>query len=326
MSTTTLPTVLVVDDDRVNRTALAELLRNECRLVLAKDGPSALQRMKDEDVSLVLLDVSMPGMNGYEVLQQMKADERTSAVSVIFITGHTEEADEERGLLLGAADYVSKPFRPAIVRARILVHLKLAMQRRELERLSTQDGLTGLANRRHFDEAFERACRHAARREESLSVAMFDVDHFKQYNDFYGHGAGDEALRQVGRVLSRYAGRPYDVVARYGGEEFVLLVEEAGNFEPMLEELRREIVALGIPHPRSSAARILTLSGGGLVAQMTAPADPAILLRHVDKLLYRAKREGRNRILTETISTATLSPVWDEPGLEQPAGQAPEEP
>ncbi len=303
MSKVGLPTVLVVDDDRVNRTVLAELLQSECRLVLAKDGPSAIQRMEDEDIWLALLDVSMPGMDGYEVLRQIKANERTSDIGVIFITGQTDEADEERGLVLGAADYVSKPIRPAIVRARIRVHLKLAMQRRELVRLSTQDALTGIANRRHFDEVFERTCRHAVRKAESIGLAMFDVDHFKQYNDFYGHGAGDNALRQVARILARYAGRPHDVVARYGGEEFILLVQGATHFEPMLERLRCEIVAMGIPHAKSSAAETLTISGGGLIAYMADPAHPVALLAHVDRLLYRAKREGRNRILTETIST-----------------------
>lgn len=296
-----LPTVLVVDDDRVNRMALAELLRSECRLVLAKDGPSALQRLRDEDISLVLLDVSMPGMDGYEVLAQIKAGERTSDIGVIFITGHTDEADEERGLLLGAADYVSKPIRPAIVRARIQVHLKLAMQRRELERLSMQDGLTGIANRRRFDEALDRACRYAARTGEPVGLAMFDVDHFKQYNDFYGHGAGDEALRQVSEVLARYAGRPYDVTARYGGEEFVLLMQEPTNFASILERLSQDIMALRIPHARSDTAEVLTISGGGLVAHLSTPANPAMLLQHADVLLYRAKSAGRNRILTETV-------------------------
>jgi len=303
MSEASLPTVLVVDDDRVNRTVLAELLQGECRLILAKDGPSALQRMKDEDVSLVLLDVSMPGMDGYEVLRQIKSDERTSDIGVIFITGQTDEAGEARGLQLGAADYVSKPVRPAIVRARIQVHLKLAMQRRELERLSTQDGLTGLANRRHFDDAFDRACRRAARKGEPITLAMFDVDHFKQYNDFYGHGAGDEALRQVARVLSRHAGRPYDIAARYGGEEFVLLVQGALDLEGMLERLRLEIMALNIPHAQSSVAEILTISGGGLIAHLTDAVDSAILLRQVDVLLYRAKGEGRNRIVTEAMDS-----------------------
>jgi diguanylate cyclase (GGDEF)-like protein len=306
-SAANLPTVLVVDDDRVNRMALAELLRDECRLVLAKDGPSALQRMQDEDVSLVLLDVSMPGMDGYEVLAQIKAGERTSDIGVIFITGHSDEADEERGLLLGAADYVSKPFRPAIVRARIQVHLKLAMQRRQLERLSTQDGLTGIANRRRFDEAFDRACRYAARTGEPVGVALLDVDHFKQFNDFYGHGAGDEALRQVAGVLARYAGRPYDVAARYGGEEFVLLVQGPTNFDSMLERLSHDIMALGIPHAKSSAAEVVTISGGGLIARLNEPADPAALLRRADVLLYRAKSAGRNRILTEVISAPAPS-------------------
>jgi diguanylate cyclase (GGDEF)-like protein len=301
-----LPTVLVVDDDRANRTVLAELLRSECRLVLAKDGPSALQRMRDEDVSLVLLDVSMPGMDGYEVLAQIKADKRTSDIGVIFITGHTEEADEERGLLLGAADYVSKPIRPAIVRARIHVHLKLAMQRRQLERLSTQDGLTGIANRRRFDEALDRACRYAVRTGELMGLAMFDVDHFKQYNDCYGHGAGDEALRQVAGVLAGYAGRPYDLAARYGGEEFVLLVQGPTDFEVMLERLRQDIMALAIPHARSDVADILTISGGGLIVHLGNPTDPSFLLRSADMLLYRAKNVGRNRILTETISSSLL--------------------
>lgn len=294
------PSILIVDDDRINRAALAELLQNECRLLLAKDGPSALRRMLEEDISLVLLDISMPGMDGYEVLRQIKADCRIADISVIFITGQTEEADEERGLLLGAADYVSKPIRPAIVRARIRAHLRLAMQRRELARLSSQDGLTGIANRRHFDEALERACRHAARTGEPIGLAMIDVDHFKQYNDGYGHGAGDDALCQVAHALRGFARRPYDMAARYGGEEFVLLLREAGDFTETLERLRHEIMALHIPHALSETAAMLTISGGGVVARLTGAVPPATLLRRADALLYRSKREGRNRILTET--------------------------
>ncbi len=319
MSETILPTVLVVDDDRVNRAVLAELLQGECRLILAKDGPTALKRMKQEDVSLVLLDVSMPGMDGYEVLRRMKTNERTSDIGVIFITGQTDEADEERGLLLGAADYVSKPIRPAIVRARIRVHLELARQRRQLVRLSTQDDLTGIANRRHFDEVLERQCRYAARRRETIGLAIVDVDHFKQYNDFYGHGAGDEALRQVARILSRCARRPYDLAARYGGEEFVLLAQQADNFESMLEQLRCEIMALRIPHARSSAGETITISGGALIIRLAEPASPMMLLKLADRLLYRAKREGRNRILTEKISALILPSMTNESEAECPA-------
>jgi diguanylate cyclase (GGDEF)-like protein len=307
VTATTLPTVLVVDDDRVNRAALAELLQNECRLILAKDGAMALERMQREDVSLVLLDVSMPGMDGYEVLRRIKADPHTSDTGVIFITGQTDAADEERGLLLGAADYVPKPIRPAIVRARVQIHLRLARQRRELETLSQQDGLTGLANRRFFDEAFKRACHHAVRTGQPLGLAMIDVDHFKQYNDFYGHGAGDEALRQVSRVLSGLARRGGDVAARYGGEEFVLLMPEAGHFVAILETLRSQIMALDIAHERSPTAPVLTISGGGVVARPMADSDAIGLLHHVDGLLYRCKKEGRNRVLTEVIPAFAAS-------------------
>ena len=134
------PTVLIVDDDRINRAALAEALQDDCRLLLAKDGETALQRLKSDDVSLVLLDISMPGMDGYQVLKQIRTDPELGDLGVIFITGQSSEEDEERGLLLGAADYITKPVRPAIVRARVNIHLKLAAQRRELE---DQFGLTG---------------------------------------------------------------------------------------------------------------------------------------------------------------------------------------
>ncbi len=306
MTDETLPTVLIVDDDRVNRAALAELLRDDCRLVLAKDGPSALQRLaEEEDVSLILLDISMPGMDGYEVLSRVRADKRTADVSVIFITGSTEAQDEERGLLLGAADYVSKPIRPAIVRARIRNHLKLAMQHRELERLSQQDGLTGIANRRHFDKALDRSCRHAHRTGEALGVAIFDVDHFKQYNDRYGHAAGDEALRQVARVLAGSARRPYDVVARYGGEEFVMIMPGVANFEVLLDQMRQAVLDLALPHDASPSNAVLTVSGGGVTAAGAAADDPAALLARADQLLYRSKQAGRNRVLVESLGEAT---------------------
>lgn len=298
------PTVLIVDDDRANRTVLAELLRSQCRVVLAKDGPSALERMREEDVSLVLLDISMPGMDGYEVLAQIKADPQTEDIGVIFITGHGNEADEERGLLLGAADYVSKPIRPAIVRARIHVHLKLAMQRRQLERLSMQDGLTGIANRRQFDVAFDRLCRHAARTGESIGLAMLDVDHFKQFNDVYGHGAGDDALRSVAGILHRYAARSDDLAARYGGEEFAIVMQRPADFGTTLERLSQDIQALAIPHAKAEAG-ILTISGGGIIAHLRDRTDAPALLRRADMLLYRAKQAGRNQILTETAPRAT---------------------
>jgi diguanylate cyclase (GGDEF)-like protein len=298
-----LPTILIVDDDRVNRTALAELLQAECRLVMAKDGSSALQRIAEEsEISLILLDVSMPGMDGYELLRRLRADSRTADISVIFITGQTDERDEERGLLLGAADYVPKPIRPAIVLARIRNHLKLAMQRQELERLSERDGLTGIANRRHFDKVYDLTCRRAIRSKETFGLAMFDIDHFKQYNDHYGHGAGDEALRRVAQALTSFARRPYDVLARYGGEEFIFLIPGVAEFESLLEQMCQEVEGLNIKHEPSATSDVVTISCGGIVVSETSLAeDPTVLLQRADALLYKAKREGRNRISVETV-------------------------
>lgn len=297
-----LQTVLIVDDDRLNRAALAELLKDECRLLLAKDGPMAIEIAAREDVSLVLLDVSMPGMDGYEVLRRLKAEPATADMSVIFITGMAEQEDEERGLLLGAADYVQKPIRPAIVKARVAVHLKLAAQRRQLERLSQEDGLTGIANRRYFDEALDKAVRHARRQGRALGVAMLDVDHFKQYNDFYGHGAGDDALRQVADVLKNYTRRSGELAARYGGEEFVLLVPEAENFANMLDRVRLALIDRNIPHALSPTGNVLTLSGGAVFMAGTVSLSALDLLHRADELLYQAKRAGRNRISVETLS------------------------
>lgn len=299
-----LPTILIVDDESVNRSALAELLKTECRILLAKDGMSALQKVMEEldNIHLILLDVSMPGMSGYEFLRLLREDKRTVDISVIFITGQTDERDEERGLLLGAADYVPKPIRPALVRARIRNHLKLVIQRRELERLSEQDGLTGVANRRHFDRMYDRTCRRAMRAGEPFGLAMMDIDHFKRYNDHYGHGAGDEALRAIGLVLGSFARRPYDVLARYGGEEFVLIMPGPIDFEEILKQMCREVQALGIVHEASDTSGVITMSCGGILVDRTELAEnPSALLQHADALLYKAKREGRNQVWTETL-------------------------
>lgn len=302
MNETPVPTILIVDDDRLNRAALAELLQAEGRLLLAKDGPSALQAMEREpDIALVLLDVSMPGMDGYEVLQSMRATPGLADTPVIFITGMSQECDEERGLLLGAADYVQKPIRPAIVRARVKTHLKLALQRRALEAMAMRDGLTGIANRRFFDEALERAVRQAVRAGASLGLAIVDVDHFKQYNDHYGHGAGDDALRRVADILAAYMRRPGDLAARYGGEEFVLLLPDVKDMALRLESLRGDVQNARIAHAHSPTEPVLTISGGAAVWAPGPALSGADLLALADRLLYEAKRQGRNRMVVQPL-------------------------
>jgi diguanylate cyclase (GGDEF)-like protein len=303
MSSRPVPTVLIVDDDRFNRTMLADLLSGECRVLLAKDGVSALRRASEEpDLDLILLDVSMPEMNGYEVLRRLRAERRTSDIAVIFITALTEEQDEEHGLSLGVLDYVFKPIRPVIVHARIRNHLRLVAQRKELERLAMRDSLTGLANRRHFDQVFNLAYRRAVRTSEPLHLAMIDVDHFKQYNDRYGHGAGDDALREVAQVLSAIAQRPYDVAARYGGEEFVLLVSGSVEFHALLEQLRMDVFSLTMPHEGSQTERVVTVSCGGVTIAAPVMPSPSMILRRTDALLYQAKEQGRNRVVVQRVT------------------------
>ncbi|MEN5181426.1 GGDEF domain-containing response regulator [Comamonas odontotermitis] len=301
MSTVNLPTVLIVDDERINRTALAELLKDECRVVLAKDGVSALQRVAEEQVSLILLDASMPDMDGYEVLRRLKSNEKTANIGVIFVTGQIEEAHEERGLLLGALDYIAKPVRPLLVKARVRNHLELARQREELERLSLQDALTGISNRRAFNQAFMRACGNTVRNGTPLGLAMIDVDYFKRFNDLYGHGAGDDVLRRVAQTLGKAAQRPYDMIARYGGEEFVLMLPSSIALQLVLNRLCEAVQALAIPHEQSEVSPMLTISCGGVVAGHDSARRPEQLLERCDEILYQAKNAGRNRAIVHDL-------------------------
>lgn len=293
-----LPTVLIVDDDRVNRGMLAELLGPQYRVLLAKDGPSALAmaQREGERLLLILLDVGMPGMSGYDVLTQLRRQESTAGIAVVFITGQSDAVAEEYGLRLGAADYVSKPVRPAVFRVRVRNQIDLALQRRALQRLAQVDGLTNLANRRHFDDMLQRTYRLCLRRQEPLGLALIDIDHFKRYNDHYGHLQGDEALKAVASTLQRQARRPFDVAARFGGEEFALLLP--GHIDPaaLLERFRQEVQLLGIPHASSSTADVLTVSCGVLSIACRGPARPEAWLQRADELLYAAKTAGRNRL------------------------------
>lgn len=299
MSADERPTVLVADDERLNRTLLAELLQKDYRVLLARDGADTLERARqDADrIALILLDVSMPGMNGYAVLTALRADERTAGIAVIFITGQSLEADEEFGLHLGAADYIHKPIRPAILLARVRNLVNLALQKRELERVAQHDGLTGIANRRHFDDSLDRACRRAARTGEPVGLALIDIDHFKLYNDRYGHVAGDEALRQVAQLLARHARRPYDVAARFGGEEFALLTPMADGIFELAERFRRSVIDLRIPHAASPTTEFLSVSVGTALISGASYADFRLrLIEQADRLLYMAKAQGRNQM------------------------------
>ncbi len=297
------PSLLIVDDEPANLHVLARLMREEYRIVVANCGEKALELSRSEPrPDLILLDVQMPDIDGFEVCQRLKEDPATSSIPVIFVTARDSSGDQEAGFALGAVDYVSKPFQPAVVRARVRTHMRLKQKTDLLERLALLDGLTDIPNRRSFEDHSEREFRRAERDRGALSVIMMDIDNFKPYNDHYGHGPGDDCLRRVARALSRVAGRPGDIVARYGGEEFVALLPStaAKGAAELAEQFRSAVEALGIPHAYSDAGKLVTLSLGvatTLFAEDERGSEKlGGLLSRADNALYEAKRLGKNRV------------------------------
>lgn len=289
-------TILVVDDMPTNIDILAGLLSDKYKVKAARSGSKALDIVRSaKPPDLILLDVVMPEMNGYEVCEALKADPDTAQIPVIFVTSLNDEEDEEKGLKMGAVDYITKPFRGAIVSARIENQLKLKSYQDLLRQQSNMDGLTGIPNRRAFDNLLGQEWRRGARLGSPLSLILLDIDHFKQFNDHYGHLAGDECLRQVSQALAS-VGRSIDFVGRYGGEEFVCILPhtDAVGAVKVGERLQNAVNSLAIQHEHSTAAEHVTISMGvaTTMPDMAAPAEDLIL--NADKMLYQAKGKGRN--------------------------------
>ncbi|WP_377808705.1 PleD family two-component system response regulator [Azospirillum sp. A29] len=297
------PKILVVDDIPSNVHVLSRILKDDYDIYFATDGERALDLVQARMPDLVLLDIMMPGMDGFEVCRRIKADPATHDIPVIFISAKSEVEDETRGLEVGAIDFITKPISPPIVKARVRNHLLLKRQTDLLRSLSFLDGLTGIANRRRFDDAMAREWRRCARSHLPLSLIILDVDHFKAYNDHYGHQAGDECLRMIAEVLSDRARRPSDLVARYGGEEFVCLLPETDGpgAVRVAEDFRTSVAECRIPHAQSPVIPYVTISLGVATVIPSAEGSPEQLAEMADQLLYRAKRTGRNRVQDATV-------------------------
>jgi len=290
--------VLIVDDSRTNIAIMKDILSDEYEVFSALSGKAALEIARQENVDLILLDVVMSEMDGYEVCRRLKADRDTKNAPVIFVTSMGEMGDETKGLELGAIDYMIKPVRAPIIKARVRNHLELKKYRDFLENLSTVDGLTGVGNRRHFDEVLDREWRRAVRGSHPFSVILLDIDFFKKYNDQYGHLAGDDCLRQVAKALKDTARRGGDTVARYGGEEFVVIAAESpgeGAYA-LAEKLRISVEALNIAHATSEICDHVTVSIGVETVVPTSDMKVSSFLKKVDQALYLAKHDGRNRV------------------------------
>ncbi len=293
------PMILIVDDVPVNVQILAEILSRIYRIKVASNGLDALKIAEREPPDLILLDVMMPGMDGFEVCRQLKGNAVTSKIPVIFVTARHAESDEEHGLNLGAVDYITKPFVIPIAKARIRNHIHIKQQADLLESLALIDALTHIPNRRRFDEVLASEWKRAVRDKTPLSLVMIDIDHFKHYNDKYGHGAGDICLQRVATEIFRSLVRPADLVARYGGDEFVVILPGTNQQGALLvaERLRDRIEKMVLPQTHPVSESVVTISLG-VATQAKIPEFflPKMLNNTAQNALDLAKEGGRNRV------------------------------
>ena len=297
------PRLLLVDDQPINIQVLHPIFAADYQIFMATNGAQALAICRDNPPDLVLLDVVMPGMDGFEVCTQLKADSSTCNIPVIFVTAHDDAAQETHGLDLGAVDFISKPVNPAVVRARVKTHLILKFQSDIMRKLIYLDGLTSVFNRRYFDQQLAVEVARSVRNQLPLAVIMLDVDFFKLYNDHYGHQAGDDCLRQIAQTLKTGLKRPADLVARYGGEEFACILPETSFDDAMVlaRSLEQRIRDKNITHEHSQTAAMVTISLGVAGMGVNTLAASVALLALADAQLYKAKKSGRARVCGELL-------------------------
>ena len=284
--------ILIVDDSPANIQSLAAILKEDYKLKVATSGARALEILEDkEKIDLILLDVIMPEMDGYTVLKKLKNNPKTKDIPVIFVTGNDSLEDEEKGLEAGVVDYITKPLHPAIVKARVKIHMTIKCQHDTLQYNALHDMLTGLYNRHHLNSEGTRKFSKALRQGTNFSIIMVDIDHFKNINDTHGHLAGDEVLKAVAKVLN-HSNRVEDFVARFGGEEFIILLEDCDckDAEDKAESFRKHIEDL-LP------ANIKITSSFGLVNISAKYNTLQEMIKDADIALYEAKENGRNKVV-----------------------------
>jgi diguanylate cyclase (GGDEF)-like protein len=290
-------TVMIVDDDVLNIAALTQILGSDYTLYAEKDGARAIEQAKELLPDLILLDIIMPGMDGFEVMSRLKDMYETDDIPIVFITGLSDVITEEKGLALGAADYIYKPFSPAIVKLRVRNQLQIVNQMRLINFLSITDALTGLFNRRYFNTRLNYEWQRALRDKGLLSILMIDIDNFKNYNDTYGHLQGDAVLKTIANIIKRNLLRSNDMLARWGGEELAALLPGTNSFGAYVvaERLRTAVKAHIFPCIRPEDMHVTVSIGINCVT----PYEYGCLRHFVDeadRALYRAKKAGKDRV------------------------------
>lgn len=275
-------------------------------MFMATDGETAIELVESIEPDVILLDINMPGMNGYSVCKHLELNPKTSDIPIIFLTGDSHDLSEELAFEMGAVDFIRKPLNLKVSRARTYTHLVNKLQSDLLRLASKQDGLTGLLNRAGLDEALKRAWLECTRKKQWISILMIDIDYFKSYNDYFGHLAGDECLKKISKAIANEAKKPLDSVARFGGEEFCCILPET-NLSGALHvanQIGESIRELKIPHPMSKVfCECVTVSIGVASYIPCSSSEPNDMLNYADQLLYISKATGRN-----TISSGEFAP------------------
>ena len=289
--------ILIIDDSPVQAAHLKSILEKDYQITTVQEPQTGLDYAREQDFSLILLDVVMPGMDGFVLLKKLQEEVATRHIPVILITSLSDIENEQRGLTLGAVDYIYKPFHPLIVKARVNTHIKLYQYRKQVEYQSMTDQLTGIANRRRYERVSMQKWQEAIRLKVPFSICMMDIDHFKKYNDTFGHPAGDTVITAVAATAGRYLRRNTDFLARYGGEEFVafMLGDSSKQAFEQMRRVRGAVEELHIPHS-GSVSEWVTISVGGTTVVPKRGDSCGTYLKIADAMLYDAKRFGRNRV------------------------------
>lgn len=309
--------ILVIEDSKSSLKLLCEHIRKmDITPIPAETGTLGVDLFLQERPDMVLLDIIMPDLDGYEVSRQIRQIETPGEwTPIIFLSSLNKDQDIEKGIAAGGDDYLLKPISQVVLGAKIramqriiqmrqsllVLTRKLDAANQELKRLTSLDGLTGIANRRHFDGVLLREWRRAMRQGEEISVLMCDIDFFKQYNDTFGHQSGDECLRQIAQTLSQTMDRGGDLLARFGGEEFIAVLPgtSLSGASFVAEQMRKAIIQLNIAHPGAAFGQV-TASFGVASAVAMPETNPQDLVGAADLALYKAKHRGRNRVCQTT--------------------------
>jgi len=303
MNETKKNSVLVVDDEQASSLALIHILKPEYTVYVEKNGQDAIETAKELIPDVILLDILMPEMDGYKVLSMLRSSEKTKDIPVIFITGLSGTDDERKGLALGAADYITKPYVPEIVELRVRNQIKMLEQLRIIEQFSMTDQLTELPNRRSFDVQYKLEWGRALREKKPISILMIDIDFFKNYNDTYGHQQGDIALQSLATIFAGTLKRPGDFASRWGGEEFAVLLPNtdlkgalaiAEIIRKSVEEM--EVRCLNCHNHADRQMSKITVSVGVNTREHGDKITDNEFISKADDAMYAAKRKGRNRV------------------------------